>query len=158
MNTNKEKFQSLVSGEKTNTAKRNRDRIKNRARLRESQDIAMKVLDKLDELGWSKKRLADEMGVSPQQVTKIVRGTENLTLETQVKLQEILNIPILASFYERGIENLLEVITLMFSEPYEPPKKSELKEEITLGGKEIKMSYDKETSSYYKDGNHNLTG
>ena len=68
--------------------------------LRESQNIAMKVLDKLDEIGWSQRKLAIEMGVSPQQITKIVKGQENLTLETQIKLQNILNIPILASFYE----------------------------------------------------------
>ena len=63
--------------------------------LRESQNIALKVLDKLDEIGWSQRKLAIEMGVSPQQITKIVKGQENLTLETQIKLQNILNIPIL---------------------------------------------------------------
>ncbi len=98
--SNIEKFKALVSSEKTNTIEKNRARIKNRAMLRESQNIAMKVLDKLDEIGWSQRKLAIEMGVSPQQITKIVKGQENLTLETQIKLQNILNIPILASFYE----------------------------------------------------------
>lgn len=158
MNTNKEKFQSLVSSEKTNTAKRNRDRIKNRARLRESQAIAMKVLDKLDELGWSQARLAREMGVSPQQVTKIVRGTENLTLETQVKLQSILNIPILASFYERGIENLIDVITLIINQSYEVPKVDEVKEEeIDLDREEIKMKYDVNCEVYPIANSYNLS-
>ncbi len=63
--------------------------------LRESQNIALKVLDKLDEIGWSQRKLAIEMGVSPQQITKIVKVQENLTLEPQIKLQNILNIPIL---------------------------------------------------------------
>jgi transcriptional regulator with XRE-family HTH domain len=98
--SNIEKFKALVSSEKTNTIDKNRARIKNRAMLRESQNIALKVLDKLDEIGWSQRKLAIEMGVSPQQITKIVKGQENLTLETQIKLQNILNIPILASFYE----------------------------------------------------------
>ena len=98
--SNIEKFKALVSSEKTNTVEKNRARIKNRAMLRESQNIALKVLDKLDEIGWSQRKLAIEMGVSPQQITKIVKGQENLTLETQIKLQNILNIPILASFYE----------------------------------------------------------
>jgi transcriptional regulator with XRE-family HTH domain len=98
--TNKEKFLKLVSGEDTKTIAEVKQRIKNRAMLRESQQIAIKVLMKLDELAWSQKDLAREMGVSPQQITKIVSGKENLTIETQIKLQNILNIPVLASYYE----------------------------------------------------------
>jgi transcriptional regulator with XRE-family HTH domain len=81
MMSNKENFKALVSKEKTNTVERNRERIKNRAYLRESQGLALKVLDKLDELGWSQVRLANEMSVTPQQITKIVSGKENLTIE-----------------------------------------------------------------------------
>ena len=62
--TNNEKFKSLISKEKTATVSRNKERIKNRARLRESQDIALKVLTKLDDLGWSQRRLAKELNVS----------------------------------------------------------------------------------------------
>lgn len=104
MTTNKEKFQNLISKEKSNTVSRNRDRIKNRARLRESQDIALKVLNKLNDLGWSQRKLAEELNVTPQQVNKIVKGKENLTLETQVKLQQVLKIPILASYYENKVQ------------------------------------------------------
>lgn len=108
--TNKEKFLALVSNEKTDTIERNRKRIKNRSMLRESQQIASKVLIKLDELGWPQKKLAEEMGVSPQQITKIVSGKENLTIETQIKLQNILNIPVLASYYENRITEMDEWI------------------------------------------------
>jgi transcriptional regulator with XRE-family HTH domain len=111
--TKEEKFKALVSNEKTDTLAKNRERIKNRKRLRESQAIAMKVLDKLDEPGWSQVRLAKEMGVSPQQITKIVSGKENLTLDTQIRLQEILNIPILATFYEKQEKNLFVQITFL---------------------------------------------
>jgi transcriptional regulator with XRE-family HTH domain len=90
MNTN-EKFQALVSNEKTDTLARNKERIKNRAMLRESQGIALKVLEKLDQLGWTQKKLAEKLEVSPQQVSKIVSGKENLTIETQVKLQDVLD-------------------------------------------------------------------
>ena len=98
--TNKEKFLALVSEKDSGTLERNRDRIRNRAMLRESQQIAMKVLMKLDELGWSQRDLAKKMAVTPQQITKIVSGKENLTIETQIKLQNILDIPVLASYYE----------------------------------------------------------
>ena len=98
--TNKEKFLALVSEQDSRTMERNRERIRNRAMLRESQQIALKVLMKLDELRWTQKDLAKSMAVTPQQITKIVSGKENLTIETQIKLQNILDIPVLASYYE----------------------------------------------------------
>jgi len=49
---------------------------------------------------WKRIRRKVAMEVSPQQISKIVSGKENLTIETQIKLQEILSIPILASYYE----------------------------------------------------------
>ena len=79
---------------------KNKERIKNREMLRESKKIALKVLIKLDELNMKQRTLAELMHVTPQQISKIVSGKENLTIETQIKLQNILNIPILASFYE----------------------------------------------------------
>lgn len=98
--TNKDKFNQLVSGEDNRTLADVKKRIKNRAMLRESQQIALKVLMKLDDFGWSQKDLAKAMEVTPQQITKIVSGKENLTIETQIKLQHILDIPVLASYYE----------------------------------------------------------
>ena len=95
---NKEKFLRLVSEEKTTTLERNKERIKNRAMLRESQKIALKVLSKLEELNWTQKDLAREMSVSPQHINKIVKGKENFSIDTQIKLQTILDIPILASY------------------------------------------------------------
>ena len=92
--TNKDKFLALVSEEDSKVLDRNRDRIRNRAMLRESQQIALKVLLKLDELGWTQKELANRMDVSPQQVSKIVSGKENLTIESQIKLQTVLDIPL----------------------------------------------------------------
>ncbi len=104
--TNKEKFLQLVSEEDTKTLAELRKRIKNRAMLRESQQIALKVLMKLDALGWSQKQLAKAMKVSPQQITKIVSGKENLTIGTQIKLQNILDIPVLASYYENRMAEM----------------------------------------------------
>jgi plasmid maintenance system antidote protein VapI len=45
---------------------------------------------KLDKLGWTQAVLAKKMEVSPQQISKIVKGKQNLTLSSLVKLQEIL--------------------------------------------------------------------
>jgi plasmid maintenance system antidote protein VapI len=104
--TNKDKFNQLVSGEDNRTLADVNKRIKNRAMLRESQQIALKVLMKLDEFGWSQKDLSKAMEVTPQQITKIVSGKENLTIETQIKLQHILDIPVLASYYENKMTEI----------------------------------------------------
>jgi transcriptional regulator with XRE-family HTH domain len=99
MKTGNKKFDESII-HKSDALAKNKERIKHREMLRESRKIALKVLIKLDELGMKQCKLAELMQVSPQQISKIVSGSENLTIETQIKLQNILNIPILASFYE----------------------------------------------------------
>lgn len=93
----KEKLFKIALEEDEKTLKQIKKRIQNRDALKESQQIALKVLLKLSELNWSQKDLANKMLVSPQQINKIVSGKENLTIETLVKLQKILNIKIFAS-------------------------------------------------------------
>ena len=41
----------------------------NKAWLGKSADIALRILDALEEFNWKKAKLAHEMGVSPQQVS-----------------------------------------------------------------------------------------
>jgi transcriptional regulator with XRE-family HTH domain len=63
--------------------------------IRKSTDIALSIMDALDDLGWNKARLAKEMGVSPQQVSKYVRGEENFKLETICKLEKVLGVELI---------------------------------------------------------------
>lgn len=108
MKGNREKFLELVSKESTNTSEKNKEMIANREWLRVSRDIAFKILEKLDELGWTQKELAEKMEVSPQYISKMLKGSENLTLESLAKIQRILEIPILASYYEQNKEKVME--------------------------------------------------
>jgi transcriptional regulator with XRE-family HTH domain len=103
--TNREKFLTLVSPADPQTEIKNNWRIANRRWLKASQQIALDILERLDELGWTQRDLAEKMGVSPQYFHKIVKGSENLTLDTQTKLQEILEIPILASYFKAKNKN-----------------------------------------------------
>ena len=64
----------------------------NKAWLGKSAEIALRILDALDELNWKKAKLAQEMGVSPQQVSKYVKGEENFKLETRCNLEKVLGI------------------------------------------------------------------
>jgi transcriptional regulator with XRE-family HTH domain len=43
-------------------------------------------------LNWKKAKLAQEMGISPQQVSKYVKGEENFKLETLCNLEKVLGI------------------------------------------------------------------
>lgn len=70
-------------------------RRKNRAWLRYSQHIAMMMLDKMDELHMSQKQLSELMGCSQQYVSKVLKGQENLSLETISKIESCLKLKIM---------------------------------------------------------------
>ena len=59
----------------------------NREWLRKSQGVALRVLNHLREHKMSQRELAELMQVQPQQINKLLKGTENLTLETISKLE-----------------------------------------------------------------------
>lgn len=60
-----------------------------------SKKIAVRVLRTLKERGLQQKELASLLEVSPQQVSKILKGNVNLTLETITKLEKALEIPLM---------------------------------------------------------------
>ena len=70
-------------------------RQQNKSWLRHSQRIAVKMLEKMDELGMTQKQLAEQMGCSQQYVSKVLKGQENLSLETMSKIEDCLKISIL---------------------------------------------------------------
>ncbi len=70
-------------------------RMANKTWLRHSQQIAMMMLDKMEKLGMTQKRLSELMGCSQQYVSKVLKGQENLSLETLTKIERCLHIQIL---------------------------------------------------------------
>ena len=71
-------------------------RIANKSWLRYSQQIAMMMLDRMEELRMSQKQLSELMGCSQQYVSKVLKGQENLSLETLSKIERCLNLQIIA--------------------------------------------------------------
>ena len=67
----------------------------NKSWLRYSQRIAMMMLDKMEELGLTQKALAERMGGSQQYVSRVLKGTENLSIETISKIESALELEIL---------------------------------------------------------------
>ena len=64
--------------------------------LKRSSKIAFRILSELDEKGLSQRELALRMDVSPQYVSKIIKGRENLSLETIWKIEEALGITLIS--------------------------------------------------------------
>lgn len=67
----------------------------NKEWLRYSQKIAMRMLDRMEEQDITQKQLAERMGCSQQYVSKILKGCENLSLETLSKIESALNITVM---------------------------------------------------------------
>ena len=72
------------------TRERARSRKENRDWLRMSQDIALSLHYYLRTSNMTQKELAEKMGVSAVYVGKLLKGGENLTLETISKIQKVI--------------------------------------------------------------------
>lgn len=67
----------------------------NKSWLRYSQHIALLMLDKMEEAGMNQRQLAEKMSCSQQYISKILKGQENLSLETLAKIESALGISII---------------------------------------------------------------
>lgn len=90
-----QKLEKFQSGTPSTWRKEAEYRLINRDWIRESQRIATEMLIKMDEMNLKQSDLAKMMGVSQQYISKILKGKENLTLNTIVRIEEILHITIL---------------------------------------------------------------
>lgn len=71
------------------------ERQANKEWLRYSQKIAMMMLDKMEELGITQKAVAERMGCSQQYISRVLKGSENLSIETIFKIESALGLQIL---------------------------------------------------------------
>lgn len=85
---NTEKLASVAKPRSEEAKERARFRKENREWLRMSQEIALCLHYYLRNAGLTQKDLADKMGVSAVYVGKLLKGGENLTLETICKIQK----------------------------------------------------------------------
>ena len=84
-------------------------RRENREWIRMSQDIALSVHYYLRKSGMSQKDLAERMAVSAAYVGKLLKGTENLTLETICKLQNAIDEELLSLTHPYVFKQILEL-------------------------------------------------
>jgi antitoxin component HigA of HigAB toxin-antitoxin module len=70
-------------------------RRSNKEWLRRSQQIAMIMYEKMEATGITQATLAERMGCSQQYVSKVLKGNENLYIETICKIENALDLAIL---------------------------------------------------------------
>ena len=70
--------------------------------LRHSQKIAVKVLLQMKQEGLTQKALAERMDCTQQYVSKILKGKENMSLDTLSKLEDALGISLI---YDEQVVN-----------------------------------------------------
>ena len=71
--------------------------------LRHSQKIAVKVLLQMKQEGLTQKALAERMNCTQQYVSKILKGKENMSLDTLSKLEDALGINLI---YDEQVTNI----------------------------------------------------
>lgn len=97
-NENRKNFDKLISDKQSGWLEDALWREENQDWLKKSAMIAIRILREIRKQkpinGMSQKKLADEMRVTPQYVNKIVKGQENLSLQTISKIENVLGIKI----------------------------------------------------------------
>lgn len=90
-----DKFLALVSNETSDFEKKVLQRKENKDWIKKSTRIAIKVNSAIKTQSISQRQLAEKLNVSAQYVNKILKGSENLSLETISKLESALGIQLI---------------------------------------------------------------
>ena len=87
-----------------------KERQENEAWLNVSSAIALRILAWLRKNKMTQKELSQQLGYSPQYVNTIVKGSENLTLETIVRFEKIMGIKLIeVPSFERIVDSSASV-------------------------------------------------
>lgn len=105
---NKKKLKDISSSEDIFFLEEIKLRNANKKELRTYKRLALEILLKLDEKGWTQKQLAEKLGVSAQYVNKLVKGNEKFGGEILIKLEDILDLPIFVQNLSKEKQELLK--------------------------------------------------
>ena len=99
MSTALEKITKIASKESSNWLNEAKERQDRRTWSELSFKIAMRILREIRKQkeinGMTQKKLTESMNVSPQYINKVIKGKENLTLETISKIEQVLGIALI---------------------------------------------------------------
>jgi transcriptional regulator with XRE-family HTH domain len=94
------RLEELAKGQESTWQQEAEWRQTNRGWLERSTEIAIRILSEMNEKGMSQKELAQRMNVSPQYINKMLKGKENLSLETISRIEQALNIRLISIAYQ----------------------------------------------------------
>jgi transcriptional regulator with XRE-family HTH domain len=114
-----EKLNAIVSKESSGWKESAQFAADNATWIKKSQLIALKVLRTLRELGITQKELAERMGVSPQHINKLVKGNENLTLETIARVGEALGVDLFEVLIVKQVIQTQKQLIISFEESFD---------------------------------------
>ncbi|WP_075351244.1 helix-turn-helix domain-containing protein [Algoriphagus marinus] len=101
MSITEEKLKNLAAKNPTSNWKEKvAFRKENKAWIKKATRIALRILDALDDKGWNQTDLAKALGVTRQQVSKLVKGQNDYKLSTLTQLEKVLEIQLQAILAE----------------------------------------------------------
>ncbi len=138
MNT-KEKIAKIASPVKSNWLQEAKEKLANKEPRKKAWVLGVQVLHALREQGITQTELAGRMGVSRQQVTKIVKGEENFTFETVEKIEKALGVPLVtifesgSSYVESGSSEAKRETQAMPEKKTPPRPQKDLNDQVSIG-------------------------
>ena len=92
MKTFKDKINKIAKEDQSRWIEKSKLRRANKVWLDKSAKIALKILRYIRANEITQKDLAEKLNVTPQNISKILKGQENLTIETISKFESVLGI------------------------------------------------------------------
>lgn len=112
-----EKLEQLIQEATTDTSWR--EEFQQQFENEEAEDyyfeVSLRIIERLEELGWKKSDLAEKLGVSKQYVSKILRTIQNPSITTIFKIQNVLGIKLIGIPEQLAKPQVSALITLKLS-------------------------------------------
>ena len=106
---NLDKLSEIAKSRSEEAIEKAQRRKAGRGWLHMSQDIALSLRYYLRKMNMTQKEFAEKMGVSPAYVGKLLKGQENLTLESICNIQEVINRDLVSIYRPYEYNTLLSV-------------------------------------------------
>lgn len=151
-----DKFEKLVSSKPSNFLSKFAEYKRNQKWLDKSSEIAINILEALRDKNLSQKDLAEKMELSAQQVNKIIKGQQNLTLETICKIEGALEISLIEVKDYQRIQDIkvssiqIKAIKVNIVEELHPVKGHKTNDNVSSGqkGSPLTIAYKRNEFTY----------
>ncbi len=121
-----EKIKKIAAREESSWLDEAKERQQNIAWRKRSFQIAARILIEIRRQkpinGMTQKMLAEKLSVAPQYINKVIKGRENLTLETIAKFEEVLGITLINISVPESQDSIFLGVVPKYHEDYNSSK------------------------------------